>query len=64
MHGNDHRIDAATWSRVNPLLDAALDLPPAERAGWLATLPPQHADLKPLLRELLDRAAVARPTRC
>ena len=32
-------IDAATWSRVDPLLDAALDLPPAERAGWLDALP-------------------------
>jgi eukaryotic-like serine/threonine-protein kinase len=57
MDGKDHSIDAATWSRVSPLLDAALDLPPAERAGWLATLPPQHTDLKALLRELLDRAA-------
>ena len=28
---DDPVIDAATWSRLNPLLDAALDLPPRER---------------------------------
>ena len=56
MH-KDRGIDAATWSRVDPLLDAALDLPLQERAGWLAALPPQHADLTALLQELLDRAA-------
>ena len=38
-------IDATTWRRVSPLLDTALDLPPQMRAGWLAALPAQHADL-------------------
>ena len=28
--------DAAAWARLSPLLDEALDLPPAERAAWLA----------------------------
>ena len=50
-------IDAQTWSRVSPLLDDALDLPPQERAAWLAALPPQHADLAGTLRKLLVRAA-------
>ena len=50
-------IDAPTWRRVSPLLDAALDLPPQDRAGWLEALPSQHADLKGTLRELLARAA-------
>ena len=50
-------IDEKTWSRVSPLLDDALDLPPQARAAWLAALPPQHADLTDTLRELLARAA-------
>ena len=50
-------IDATTWRRVSPLLDTALDLPPQMRAGWLAALPAQHADLKGTLRDLLARAA-------
>ena len=50
-------IDAPTWRRVSPLLDAALDLPPQVRLGWLEALPAQHADLKGTLRELLARAA-------
>ncbi len=49
-------ITAAHWKRLSPLLDAALDLPPAQRAAWLAALPPEHADL----RESLARAARAR----
>ena len=50
-------IDAQTWSRVSPLLDDALDLPPQDHAAWLESLPSQHADLKGMLRELLERAA-------
>jgi serine/threonine-protein kinase len=45
---------AANWKRLSPLLDAALDLPAAQRAGWLAALPPEHADLRERLKELLD----------
>ncbi len=48
-------IDAPTWLRLSPLLDAALDLPPAQRDAWLNTLPAQHDDLKNLLRKLLAR---------
>ncbi|HEU4593411.1 MAG TPA: protein kinase [Steroidobacteraceae bacterium] len=46
-------IFAAQWKRLSPLLDAALDLSPAERPAWLAALPPEHADLRDSLAELL-----------
>lgn len=45
---------AANWKRLSPLLDAALDLPPSDRPAWLAALPPEHADLRERLRELLE----------
>ncbi|MEO8061726.1 MAG: serine/threonine-protein kinase [Pseudomonadota bacterium] len=52
-------IAAADWKRLSPLLDAALDLAPPERAAWLASLPAEHADLREPLGELLaGRAAV------
>ncbi|HEX6721930.1 MAG TPA: protein kinase [Burkholderiaceae bacterium] len=54
---NDSGIDARTWSRIGPLLDAALDLPPQDRAAWLEDLQAEHADLKATLRDLLARAA-------
>jgi serine/threonine-protein kinase len=44
---------AADWKRLSPLLDAALDLPVAQRPAWLASLPPEHADLRERLQELL-----------
>lgn len=46
-------ITAADWKRLSPLLDEALDLPSPQRVGWLAALPPQHADLREQLAELL-----------
>jgi serine/threonine-protein kinase len=48
-------ITAADWKRLSPLLDAALDLAPAERAAWLASLPDEHADLRESLAELLAK---------
>ena len=54
---NDFGIDAATWSRLGPLLDEALDLSPPDRAAWLESLRAEHADLKDTLRDLLARAA-------
>ncbi|HEY6124788.1 MAG TPA: protein kinase [Steroidobacteraceae bacterium] len=51
-------ITAADWKRLSPLLDVALDLTPAERAGWLAALPPEHADLRDSLAEMLSRRLV------
>ncbi len=47
-------ITAAAWKRLSPLLDAALDLPPAQRAAWLASLPAEHADLRDALSDLLS----------
>lgn len=47
-------ITASHWKRLSPLLDAALDLPPAQRAPWLAALPAEHADLRDSLAELLS----------
>lgn len=44
--------------RLNALLEAALALPPAERAGWLQSLPAEHAALAPMLASMLERAAV------
>ena len=51
-------IDGPTWQRASPLLDQALDLPPAAREPWLLALPASAADLLPMLRELLLHADV------
>jgi serine/threonine protein kinase len=51
-------ITAAAWKRLSPLLDVALDLAPAERAAWLAALPPEHADLRDSLAEMLAKRPV------
>jgi serine/threonine-protein kinase len=52
-------VTPAHWNRLSPLLDAALDLDPVEREAWLAALPPDQADLREELRELLSgRVAV------
>ena len=51
------RLDPASWSELERLLDEALDRPAAERAGWLDSLDPQFDALKPQLRALLTRAA-------
>ncbi|HYJ39950.1 MAG TPA: protein kinase [Steroidobacteraceae bacterium] len=48
-------ITATAWKRLSPLLDAALDLAPAERAAWLASLPAEHDDLRESLVELLAK---------
>jgi eukaryotic-like serine/threonine-protein kinase len=40
---------------LSALLDAALSLTPEERLGWVDRLGPEHADVKPLLRDLLTR---------
>jgi hypothetical protein len=41
------------WSRISALLTQALDLEPPMRNGWLDALPPEYADLRETLRELL-----------
>ena len=55
----DMPITAADWKRLSPLLDAALDLAPAERSAWLATLPPEHADLRDSLAEMLAKPTIS-----
>jgi eukaryotic-like serine/threonine-protein kinase len=49
-------IDAASWAELSPLLDAALDLAPSERADWLAALD-RDESLKSRLRDLLAPAS-------
>ena len=48
--------DPGELRRLNGLLEAALALPPAQRAAWLQGLPASDHDLLPLLRQLLARA--------
>ena len=66
------RLTPERWARLSPLIDAALDLPPDQRAGYLDTAcsddPQLRADLERLLAEsergdtLIDRAAGERFT--
>jgi tetratricopeptide (TPR) repeat protein len=42
---------------LSELLDAALDLAPAEREQWIEALSDEHSELKPRLRALIARAA-------
>ena len=57
----DATPDAATWARLSPLLDAALDLPAPERAAWLAALQAHAPQDAAALHRLLERhAAVGR----
>jgi serine/threonine-protein kinase len=48
-------INVALWKRISPLLDTALDMPPAQRAAWLAALPAEYADLREPLTDMLSR---------
>jgi serine/threonine-protein kinase len=45
---------ADDWPRLSRLLDEALELEPAQRAGWLSGLPPEHAALRDTLARLLQ----------
>jgi hypothetical protein len=47
------------WRALSRLLDTALSLPAAERAGWLERLDGEHEPLKGLLKELLARGDLA-----
>src|SRR5262245_34653071 len=50
-------MNGKSWTRLNRLLDEALDLPPADRERWLASLAPEHDTLKTRLRALLAHAS-------
>jgi len=52
------KISAPDWQQAFKLLDAALEIPVAERAAWLNNLGPEHAHLQPALAELLEQHAV------
>jgi len=56
-------IDTATWVRLSPLLDEALDMPVAEHAAWLARLSAADQPLRPTLERLLAEPAGALHTR-
>ncbi len=47
--------DLATWKRLEALLDAALDLSPAEREAWLPSVCPEP-ELQARLRTLITQA--------
>ena len=53
-------LTAADWHRLNGLLVEALDLEGEARTSWLAALPAEAADLKPLLAQLLADAGSTR----
>ena len=53
------KLQVQEWRQVLRQLDAALELPPADRAGWLAALVLEPPHLKDALRRLLeDRRAI------
>jgi eukaryotic-like serine/threonine-protein kinase len=52
------KISTPDWQQAFKLLDAALEIPAADRAAWLKNLAPEHAHLQPALAELLEQHAV------
>ena len=57
MKASGDTPDAATWARLSPLLDEALDLPAPERAVWLAELRLRAPQDALQLQGLLERHA-------
>ena len=56
MDQSNFRLPQQQWALLRSLLDEALALSPAQRAAWLAAMPPEHATLVPRLRALLAHA--------
>lgn len=52
---------AVDWPEFSALLDAALDLPEAERAAWLQALPPAALHLRPALARVLAQDGPTTP---
>ncbi len=48
------KISKEAWRTIEPLLTTGLDLDVAARAAWLAGLESSHADVLPILRQMLD----------
>ena len=59
MNPQSDTPDAATWARLSPLLDEALDLPPPERATWLFKLKSRAPEDAAALQRLLERHEAA-----
>jgi eukaryotic-like serine/threonine-protein kinase len=57
QRSNSLKISAPDWQQAFKLLDAALEIPAAERVAWLKNLGPEHAHLQPALAELLEQHA-------
>jgi len=55
-------VTGPDWAALNRLLDAALHLPPGERASWVESLQGDDARLRPMLLELLAKEAPELPT--
>lgn len=55
-------VTGPDWSALNRLLDAALQLPPDERASWVEGLQGDDARLRPRLLELLSKEVPELPT--
>jgi eukaryotic-like serine/threonine-protein kinase len=53
------KITTEQWQTLSRLLDEALDLPPDAQETWLECLAADHLALKPLLRDMLARQAIA-----
>jgi serine/threonine protein kinase/tetratricopeptide (TPR) repeat protein len=53
------KLDPEDWKRISDLLDAALELPPAERRAWLDRLDPRDAVHRAVIEDLLDSLAGA-----
>lgn len=47
------RIDPFSWPTLSRLLDQWLDLPEESRANWLESLDAEHANVLPMLRQLI-----------
>jgi len=50
-------LDTGRWRAVSGLLDRGLELDPASREAWLASLTGPETELVPLLRDLFARSA-------
>lgn len=50
-------LSGSDWVKLNKLLDAALDLDPAQRGQWLESLPAEYESLRDTLRSMLFRQA-------
>ena len=59
MNADPAAPDAATWARLSPLLDEALDLPAPERSAWLLALELSTPQDAARLRALLHRHEAA-----